>query len=179
MKRKEKNGYKPTAAAPAPESASAPAPYRHSFGRELPDFSSRQEVHHRLIALFHGKQLRDLHVSASARFPACHLSHRFPECFLLVSTSSFTGYHYCTTVSLVYNGKFLLLPYSIRYELTQNGKPKPYSNVNTEQPSFQPRKPKHLYNATNTNMFFTTTAHLCSSRKAKELVLPVPRPACR
>jgi len=79
----------PTAAAPrmlsAPESTFAPAPYLHSFGRELPDFSRRQEVHHRLIAFFHGKQLRDLHVSASARFPACHLSHRFPECFLLVS----------------------------------------------------------------------------------------------
>jgi hypothetical protein len=38
-----------------------------------------------LIALFHRKQLRDLHVSASARFPARHLSHRFPECFLLAS----------------------------------------------------------------------------------------------
>jgi hypothetical protein len=38
-----------------------------------------------LIALFHGKQLRDLHVSASARFPARHLSHRLPERFLLVS----------------------------------------------------------------------------------------------
>jgi len=41
--------------------------------------------HHRLIALFHGKQLRDLHVSASARFPAHHLTHCLPECFLLVS----------------------------------------------------------------------------------------------
>jgi hypothetical protein len=41
---------------PAPESASAPAPYRHSFGRELPDFSSRQEVHHHLIAFFHGSR---------------------------------------------------------------------------------------------------------------------------
>jgi len=84
-KRKEKNGYKSTAAPPAPESTSAPAPYRHSFGRELPDFSSRQELHPRLVALFHRKQLRDLHVSASACFPARHLSHRLPECFLLVS----------------------------------------------------------------------------------------------
>ena len=70
---------------PAPVSASAPAPYLQSFGRELPDFSSRQEVHHRLITLFHGKQLWDLHVSASACIPARHLSHRFPEGFLLVS----------------------------------------------------------------------------------------------
>jgi len=69
---------------PAPESASAPAPYRHSFGPELPDVSSHQEIHHRLIAHFHGKQLRDLHVSASARFPARHLPHLFPEYFLLV-----------------------------------------------------------------------------------------------
>jgi hypothetical protein len=38
-----------------------------------------------LIVLFHEKQFRDLHVSASACFPACHLSHRFPEHFLLVS----------------------------------------------------------------------------------------------
>jgi len=38
-----------------------------------------------LIALFHGKQLRDLHVSASACFPALGLSHRFPERALLVS----------------------------------------------------------------------------------------------
>jgi len=92
MKRKEKRRYRYVAPAaaprmhPAPESSSAPAPCRlHSFGRELPDFSSHQEVHHRFIAFFHGKQLRDLHVSASALFPACHLSHRFPECFLLVS----------------------------------------------------------------------------------------------
>jgi len=42
---------------PTPESGCAPAPYLQSFRRELPDISSRQEVHHRLIALFHGKQL--------------------------------------------------------------------------------------------------------------------------
>ena len=42
-----------------------PAPYRHfvSLGRELPDFSGRQEVHHRLVALFYGKQLRDLRIA--------------------------------------------------------------------------------------------------------------------
>jgi len=54
------------------------------LGRELPDSSSCQEVHHRLIALLHGKQLRDLHVSASARFPSRCIPHRCPECFLLV-----------------------------------------------------------------------------------------------
>jgi hypothetical protein len=57
-----------------------------SSGWELPDFSSRQEVHHRLVALFHGKQLRDLQVSASARFAARRFSHHVPECLLLVST---------------------------------------------------------------------------------------------
>ena len=82
-KGKERKGTKGTTITPhrrlpAPESASAPPPYRRSFGRELPDVSSRQEVHHRLVALFNGKQLRDLHVSASARFPAHRLSHRLP-----------------------------------------------------------------------------------------------------
>jgi hypothetical protein len=94
----------PTAAAPrtlpAPESTSAPAPYLHSFGWELPDFSSRQEVHHRLIAFFHGKQLRDLHVSASARFPARRLSHRFPECFL-------RRYSFATVPSLGESGRII------------------------------------------------------------------------
>jgi len=56
-----------------------------TFGRELPDIGSYQEVHHRLIALLHGEQLRDLHVSASARSPSRCFPHLFPECFLLVS----------------------------------------------------------------------------------------------
>jgi hypothetical protein len=56
-----------------------------SSGRELPDFSNRPEVHHRLVPLFHGKQLRDLHVSASARFSARRFSHRLPWSLLLVS----------------------------------------------------------------------------------------------
>jgi len=56
----------------------------HSLGRELPDFSICQEVHHRFIALLHGKELRDLHVSASARFPSRCLPHRYPEYFLQV-----------------------------------------------------------------------------------------------
>ena len=45
------------------------------FGRELPDISGRQEVHHRLVALLHGEQLRNLHVSASACSPPSRFSH--------------------------------------------------------------------------------------------------------
>src|SRR5882757_5930394 len=59
-----------------------------TFRRELPDISSYQEVHHRLIALLHGEQLRDLHVSASARSPSRCFPHLFPERFLLVSPSA-------------------------------------------------------------------------------------------
>jgi hypothetical protein len=58
------------------------------FGRELPDISGHQEVHHRFIAFLHGEQLRDLHVSASARFPSRRFSHLFPEHFLLVIPSA-------------------------------------------------------------------------------------------
>jgi len=84
--RKEKQeGIRPLPPLPTPESASAPAPYRASSGRELPDFSSRQELNHHLVALFFGKQLRDLHMSASARFPACRFSHLLLQCLLLVS----------------------------------------------------------------------------------------------
>jgi hypothetical protein len=56
------------------------------FWRERPDISSRQEVHHRFIALLHGEQLRDSHVSA--RSPPCRFSHLFPEHFLLVFPSA-------------------------------------------------------------------------------------------
>jgi len=52
--------------------------------RELPDVSGGQEVYHRLVTFLHGKQLRNLHISASARFPSCGLSHRRPKHFLLV-----------------------------------------------------------------------------------------------
>jgi len=80
------NGYiTPPPPHPAPESASAPPPYHHSFGRELSDFCCRQQVHHLLITLFHRKQHRDLHMSASACFPARRLSHRLPQYLLLVS----------------------------------------------------------------------------------------------
>jgi len=71
---------------PAPKSSTMLAPYRQSFRRELPDVSSRHEVHHRLVALFYGNQLRHLHVSASARFPAHPHSHCLSWCVLLVST---------------------------------------------------------------------------------------------
>jgi hypothetical protein len=55
---------------------------------ELYDVSGRQEVHYRLIALFHGEQLRDLHVSASARSPPRCFPHLFPERSLLVFPSA-------------------------------------------------------------------------------------------
>jgi len=63
------------------------AHFLHSSGRKLPDVSSCQEVHHRFVAFLHGKQLRDLHMSASAHFPARCLPHRFPEHLLLVFPS--------------------------------------------------------------------------------------------
>ena len=56
-----------------------------TVGRELPDIGGSQEVHHRLIAHLHGEQLRDLHVSASARSPSRCYPHLFPERDLLVS----------------------------------------------------------------------------------------------
>ena len=59
-----------------------------TFGRELPEVSSRQEVHHHFVALLHGEQLRDLHVSASARSPSRGFVHLFPERLLLVSPSA-------------------------------------------------------------------------------------------
>jgi len=57
-------------------------------GRELPDNSGRQEVHHRLFAAVSGEQLRDFQVSASARSPSRRFSHLFPECPLLVFPSA-------------------------------------------------------------------------------------------
>jgi len=59
-----------------------------TFRRELPDIGSYQEAHHRLIAVLHGDQLRDLHVSASAPSPSRCFPHLFPEHFLLVSPSA-------------------------------------------------------------------------------------------
>ena len=57
----------------------------HTFVCELPDIGSYQEVHHRLIALHHGEQLRALHVSASPRSPSHCFPHLRPERLLLVS----------------------------------------------------------------------------------------------
>jgi len=65
---------------PFPASSSSSVHFRG----ELPDVSSRQEVHHPFIALLHGEQLRDLHVSASARSPSRCFPHLFPERLLLV-----------------------------------------------------------------------------------------------
>jgi len=79
QKERKKERSNPVIAPAAPEPrALSPLPTATSLGRKLPDFSVRQEVHHRLVALFYGKQLRDLHMSASARFPARRLSHRLP-----------------------------------------------------------------------------------------------------
>jgi len=79
QKERRKERYNPVAANAAPEpQALSPLPTAASFGRKLPDLSGRQEVHHRLVALFYGKKLRDLHVSASALFPARRISHRLP-----------------------------------------------------------------------------------------------------
>jgi hypothetical protein len=58
------------------------------FGRGVPDISSRQEVHHLVIALLHGEQLRDLHASASACTPPSRFSNLFPEHSLLVFPSA-------------------------------------------------------------------------------------------
>jgi len=59
--------YNSAAASAAPEpQALSPLHTATSFGRKLPDLSGRQEVHHRLVALFYGKKLRDLHMPASA-----------------------------------------------------------------------------------------------------------------
>jgi len=60
-------------------------PEHHSFWREVPDITSFQVVHHCLVTLLNGKQLRALHVSASACFPVCRRSHSPPELLLLIS----------------------------------------------------------------------------------------------
>jgi len=55
------------------------------LGPELPDIGSYQDVHHRLIALLHGEQLRDLPVSVSAHCPSRCFPHLVQGCYLLVS----------------------------------------------------------------------------------------------
>ena len=78
-RKKERSNPVTAPAAPEPWARSIPL---LQFGRELPDVSGRQEVHHRLVALFYGKQIRDLHMSASAHFPTHRLPHRLPQDFL-------------------------------------------------------------------------------------------------
>jgi len=58
------------------------------FRQELVDISGRMEVHHRLVAFLDGEQLRDFHVSASARSPSSRFSHLSPQCLLLVFPSA-------------------------------------------------------------------------------------------
>jgi hypothetical protein len=58
------------------------------FGCELPNISGHQEVHHNLIACFHGEKLRDGYVSASARSPSRRFSHLLPDHILLVFPSA-------------------------------------------------------------------------------------------
>jgi len=78
-KERKKEWYNPAASNATPEpQALSPLHPATSIGRELPNLSGRQEVHHRLVALFYGKELRDVHVPASARSPARRLSHRLP-----------------------------------------------------------------------------------------------------
>jgi hypothetical protein len=88
-KGREKEWYNPFAASSAPEHQTlTPLHTAISFERKFPDLSGPQEVHHHLAALLYGKQLKDLHVLASARFLACSLSHCLPECCLLAFQSS-------------------------------------------------------------------------------------------
>jgi hypothetical protein len=65
-RKKEWSNSAASNAAPKPQALSPLHPTT-SIGWELPDLSGRQDVHHRLVALFYGKELRDLHVPASAR----------------------------------------------------------------------------------------------------------------
>jgi len=59
-----------------------------TFWWELPVIGSYQEVHHLLIALLHGEQLRDRHVSASASSPSSCFPLIFRERPLLVPPSA-------------------------------------------------------------------------------------------
>jgi len=80
MNARKKEWYNPIPANAAPE-PQALSPLRtapSSFRWELPELTGSQEVHHRLVALSHGKKHKDLHVPASARFAARRLSHCFP-----------------------------------------------------------------------------------------------------
>jgi hypothetical protein len=79
IERKEKNWKRkdicPQLPLPAPESTTWSAPSLHLLGPQHPNFSSWQEVHHRLIPLVSRKQLGDLQVLASARFLSSFISN--------------------------------------------------------------------------------------------------------
>ena len=86
---RKKEFYTPVAASAAAEPHPlSPLHPAASFGRRVPDLSGRQEVHHRLFGLFYCYKLGNLHVPASARFPACCLSLSLAECLLLVVPSA-------------------------------------------------------------------------------------------
>jgi hypothetical protein len=88
-KKERKNSIIPLPPAPPPSlQALCPLHTAPSFGGKFPDLSGCQNVHHRLVALLYGEKLRNLHMPASAHFPACCLSHCFPECLLLVCPSA-------------------------------------------------------------------------------------------
>jgi hypothetical protein len=88
-KKERKNSIIPLPPVPPPSLQTlSPLHTTPSFARIFPDLSGRQKVHHRLVALLYGEKLRDLHVPESPRFPACFLSHCFPECLLLVIPSA-------------------------------------------------------------------------------------------
>ena len=80
-RKKERSDHVTAPAAPEPWACSLPILH---FGQKLPNFSGRQEVHHRLVALFYEKQLSDLQMSAPASVPACRLSHSLPQFFLMI-----------------------------------------------------------------------------------------------
>ena len=81
---KSRRARRPLLLHPLPAGSSSSA----RFGREFPDISGRQEVHHRLVAFLYGEQLRDFHLLASARSPSRRFSHLFPERLLLVFPSA-------------------------------------------------------------------------------------------
>jgi len=78
----------PLAPAPPPVARQLFLLLLRTFGRELPDIGSYQEVHHRLIARLNGAQLRELHMSASGHSPSHCFTHLFQERLLLVSPSA-------------------------------------------------------------------------------------------
>jgi len=74
-KEKKNEWYSPAAANAAPEPQALSLLHTATlFGRELPDLSGRQEVHHRLVALFYGKKL------SGARWKSMEVHGRVKTC---------------------------------------------------------------------------------------------------